>query len=347
MKASSWRKAALILAALCVAGVAVASGWGASASPDRAKVKSGLQLAFFSVGGNNTYLKAGIKGAKAAAAKYGAKIDVFNGEFDSAKQLNQVTNAISSRKYDGFVLETNNENQLCSAAKATLKAKIALGVTNVPVCQSAYSAYPGTTIFVGGQSPAVYSAWFLQGFKSGPGGKFAVLNGPAVHGNTTRARTVLNALKPKYPGWKEVAFDFTEYQASVALTKTQDILQKNPDVKVIYSSYSGHTPGIIAAVKAAGKLGQVKIYDLGGDQGMFKALALGQIASTEIYLPYEEQYRAVQSVIAKLSGMRALDGVPSTGKFWDLCKDPKLKGLPCFLKRAAIPQYKKIGLPEY
>jgi len=347
MKASSWRKDAPILAALCVAGVAVASGWGASASPDRPKVKSGLQLAFFSVGGNNTYLKAGIKGAKAAAAKYGAKIDVFNREFDSPKQLNQVMNAISARKYDGFVLETNNENQLCSAAKATLKAKIALGVTNVPVCQSAYSAYPGTTIFVGGQSPAVYSAWFLQGFKSGSGGKFAVLNGPAVHGNTTRARTVLNALKPKYPGWKEVAFDFTEYQASVALTKTQDILQKNPDVKVIYSSYSGHTPGIIAAVKAAGKLGQVKIYDLGGDQGMFKALAAGQIASTEIYLPYEEQYRAVQSVIAKLSGMSALGGVPSTGKFWDLCKDPKLKGLPCFLKRAAIPQYKKIGLPEY
>jgi ribose transport system substrate-binding protein len=347
MNASMGRRSALILAALFVAGAVVASGWGASSSPGTVHVKKGLQLAFFSVGGNNTYLKAGMKGARDAAAKYGAKIDVFNGEFDSAKQLNQVTSAISARKYDGFVLETNNENQLCSAAKATLKAKIVLAVTNVPVCQSAYTAYPGTTIFVGGQSPAVYRQWFLQGFQSGSGGKFAVLNGPAVHGNTTRARTVLNSLKPKYPGWKEVAFDFTEYQASVALTKTQNILNKNQDVAVIYSSYSGHTPGIIAAVKAAGKLGKVKIYDLGGDVGMFKALAKGEIASTEIYLPYEEQYRAVQSVIAKLSGMTKLDGVPAKAPFWDLCKDPKLKGLPCFLKRAAIPKYKAIGLPEY
>jgi ABC-type sugar transport system substrate-binding protein len=193
----------------------------------------------------------------------------------------------------------------------------------------------------------VYRQWFLQGFQSGPGGQFAVLNGPAVHGNTTRARQVLNALKPRYKGWKEVAFDFTDYQASVALTKTQNILNKYPNISVIYSSYSGHTSGIIAAVKAAGKLGKIKIYDLGGDRTMFQALAKGEIASTEIYLPYEEQYRAVQSVIAKLSGLKRLDGVPATGTFWDLCKDPKLKGLPCFLKRVAIPKYKRIGLPEY
>ena len=134
-------------------------------------------------------------------------------------------------------------------------------------------------------------------------GSSPTLVGPAVHGNTTRARQVLDELKSQYPNWQEVAFEATEYQASVALTKTEDILNKNPDVNVIFSSYSGQTPGIIAAVKAAGKTDQVKIYDLGGDGPMFKALADGQIQSTEIYLPYEEQYRAVQSVIAKLSGL--------------------------------------------
>ena len=67
--------------------------------------------------------------------------------------------------------------------------------------------------------------------------------GPAVHGNTTRAREVLDGLKPKYPGWKEVGFEATEYQASVALTKTENILNKHPNINVIFSSYSGHTPG--------------------------------------------------------------------------------------------------------
>ena len=80
---------------------------------------------------------------------------------------------------------------------------------------------------------------------------------------------------------------------------------------------------------------------------MFKALANGEIESTEIYLPYEEQYRAVQSVLAKLSGLDELDGVPSTGTFWDLCQDPKLQGLPCFLTKDQIDEYKAVGLPEY
>jgi ribose transport system substrate-binding protein len=311
------------------------------------QVKEGLSLAFFSVGGNNTYLKAGMQGAQDAAAEYGASIQIFNGEFDGEKQLNQVTGAIASGDFDGFVLEANNPQQLCSAADATLEADIALAVTNVPVCQDEYDAYPGTTIFVGGQSPDVYTQWFTQGFESGPGGEFAVLNGPAVHGNTTRARQVLDELKPQYPDWEEVAFDATEYQASVALTKTENILNKNPDIKVIFSSYSGHTAGIIAAVKAAGKIGEIGIYDLGGDQQMFKALENDEIASTQVFLPYEEQYRAVQSVIAKLSGLDELDGVPATGTFWDLCEDPKLNGLPCFVNKADIPKYEAIGIPEY
>jgi ribose transport system substrate-binding protein len=309
-------------------------------------VKAGLKLAFFSVGGNNTYLKAGMDGARDAAKKYGATMKVFNGEFDSAKQLNQVMNAISSGDFDGFVIEPNNSQQLCSAVKATIAAKIPVGITNVPACDAEYdSVYEGTAIFVGGQGPDVYRKWLSQGKESGSG-KFGVLNGPAVHGNTTRARDVLDELEPEFPDWQEIGFEFTEYQAAVALSKTQAMLQKNPDVAALYSSYAGHTPGIISAVKAAGKRDQVKIYDLGGDKTMFSALKKGDIESTLIYLPVEEQYRAVQAVIAQASGMDELDGV-KVGEYWDLTKDPKLEGLDPFVTKENIAGHEKIGLPEY
>ena len=77
------------------------------------------------------------------AAKYGATIQVFNGEFDGEKQLNQVMSAIASGDFDGFVLEANNPQQLCSAAKATLEAGIVLAVTNVPVCDAPYTGLCG------------------------------------------------------------------------------------------------------------------------------------------------------------------------------------------------------------
>lgn len=305
-----------------------------------------LKLAFFSVGSNNSYLQAGIKGAKEAAAKYNADIEVFDGGFDSAKQLGQVTNAIS-RGFDGFVIEPNNSEQLCSAVKSSLEADIAVGITNVPACDAPYDGvYEGTAIFVGGQSPDVYQQWFEQGLTSGTDGEFAVLNGPATQGNTVRARQVLDQLKGQFPGWKEVAFDYTDYQASIALSKTQTILQQYPNLKVLFSSYAGHTPGAISAIKAAGKEGQVKVHDLGGDQVMFQALEKGQITSTLAYLPYEEQYRAVQAVVAQLRGQKELDGV-AVGKFWDLTQDPKLNGLPAFVERNRIDEYSAIGLPEY
>lgn len=311
-------------------------------------VKKGLKLAYFSVGSNNTYLQAGIKGAKETAAKYGASIDVLDGAFDGGKQLNQVMNAVSSKQYDGFILEPNNSQQLCSAVKAAISAKIAIGITNVPACDAAYDqVLDGTAIFVGGQSESVYEQWFKQGLDSAPSGEFGVMNGPATQGNTVRARKVLDErIESAYPNWKEVGFDYTDYQASVALSKTQTLLQKSPNVTAIFSSYAGHTPGIISAVKAAGKTGQVKIYDLGGDKTMFAALQKGDIASTEVYLPYEEAQRAVQAVVAQLSGMDALDGV-KVGEFWDLTKDPRLKGLDAFVTKDQISKYTAIGLPEY
>ncbi len=351
-QAVSWRlgaaSVAAVLLVLPACGSSTKSGTstagGSSAGGSTAGKTGRLKLAYFSVGGNNSYLQAGIRGAKETAAKYNADIQVFDGEFDGGKQLNQVTSEIAQGGFDGFVIEPNNSQQLCSAVKSALKAKIAVGITNVPACDAPYDGvYPGTTIFAGGQSPEVYKVWLEQGLKSAAGGEFAVLNGPATQGNTVRARQVLDSLKPQYPDWKEVAFQYTDYQASVALSETQTILQQHPNLKVLFSSYSGHTPG---AIKAAGKEAQVKVYDLGGDKVMFDALKSGQITSTEVYLPYEESSRAVQSVVAKLRGQPALDGV-TVGTFWDLTKDPKLQGLPAFVQRSQIDKYQAIGLPEY
>ncbi|RDI74201.1 ABC-type sugar transport system periplasmic component [Gaiella occulta] len=345
VKPTRWRVTALSAALIAVIAM---SAVAASYAGNAAGPKKGLRLAFFSVGGNNTYLLAGMKGAKDAAAKYGASIKVYDGKFDGGLQLNQVMGAIAQKAFDGIVLEPNNSQQLCSAVKAALKAKLVVGITNVPACTAAYEKpYPGTAIFVGGQGPTAYKQWLTEGFKSSSaGGKFAVLVGPITQGNSVRTKQVLAQVNPRYPGWKQVAFQPTEYQASVALAKTQNILQSHPDLKLLFSNYAGQTPGAISAIKAAGKTGQVKIYDLGGDKTMFKAVREGSVASTAVYLPYEEQYRAVEAVVAQLSKLKSLNGV-TVGQFWDLTKDPRLKGLSPFVTKANIAKYTAIGLPEY
>lgn len=326
---------------------ATSSASSGSASSKTGSVKKGLKLAFFSVGENNTYLQAGIKGARETAAKYGESIHVFNGNFEGSLQLNQVMSAIASKEYDGFILEPNNSAQLCSAVKAAISAKIAIGIDNVPACTAAYNeAYPGTAIFTGGQGPEAYEQWYEEGFKSGKGGEFGVLVGPPTQGNSIRAEEILKKVGPKYPSWKSVGIYPTEYQASVALTKTQDMLASHPNLSLLFSNYSGQTPGAISAINAAGKKGKVKIYDLGGDKEMFEAVEKGEVASTEVYLPFEEQERTVQAVVAQLSGLKELEGV-KVGTFWDLTKDPRLHGLSPFVTKETAAKYRAIGLPEY
>src|SRR5579883_2432802 len=96
-----WRIGVLSMALLALIATiaAVASSASAAAGP-----KKGLRLAFFSVGGNNTYLLAGMKGARDAAKKYGASIQVFDGQFNGALQLNQIMGAIAQKSFDGMVI---------------------------------------------------------------------------------------------------------------------------------------------------------------------------------------------------------------------------------------------------
>jgi hypothetical protein len=72
----------------------------------------------------------------------------------------------------------------------------------------------------------------------------------------------------------------------------------------------------------------------------------GTVHETLIFLPYEEEQRGVQAVVAKLSGLSELDGV-KVGAFFDLTKDPRLKGLSPFVTKENIADFEKIGLPEY
>jgi ribose transport system substrate-binding protein len=315
---------------------------------DEAGVKPNLKLAFFASGGDNSYQLANIQAAIDTGKQYGASMQTFAAHWDNAQQLNQIMSAINSGKYQGFVIEAINPGTVCSSVKAALSKRISVALTNVQACDALYDKpYPGTAAMVGGQSASVYEEWFKRGFGAHPeGGEFAVLVGPMTQGNTVRAREVLKKLEGAYPQWKMVGFEDTGYTAGPALKKTQDIVQAHPNLKILFSNYSGQTPGAIAALKSAGLDSKVKIYDFGGDKAMFAAVEAGTIQETGIFLPYEESVRGVQAVIAQLSGLTSLEGV-KVGEFIDLTKDPKLGGLSPFVSKDNITEYKKLGLPEY
>jgi ribose transport system substrate-binding protein len=297
------------------------------------------RLAYFSAGASNMYLQAGITAAEETAKKLDADIDVFDGQFDTLKQYEQIQKAIAADKYDAFVVQATDGRQLCDIVTKEAASKgITVAIINSTMC-GAEDWQEGTVTFVGGQQYSVYEGIVHKIFRDNPeGGKILGISGPQTGSNAINMKKAFDKLIREFPQWELAGFLETDYTSNKSFEVTQNIVQTNPDLKVIFSNYSGITVGVTEAVKAA-KRDNIKIYDFGGDEWTFKALEDGIIEMSTIMLPNEEVQRAIEAVFASFEGKEVR-------KFIDLTKDPILPGTP-YVTKENIQQFKEKGLPEY
>ncbi|MCB8882717.1 substrate-binding domain-containing protein [Acidisoma cellulosilytica] len=262
-----------------------------------------LHIALLMAATNNTHLQSAIKGAKAAAAKIGATIDVFDPNWSPSVQYNQAQNVISSGKYNAIVGEMNDGNQACKILTETAPEHgVLVAIANEPICNRAANEgdalwAPGTLNFVGGsQGRGPFRDWIMDIAKENPGPqKVAVVTGPDLNANTINTDLALKDAKAKYPDFDVVAVVRTDYSIVQGNSKTLPLFQAHPDLTILISNYSDMTRGAVAAAREAGALnnGKLKIYDSGGNIWAFHAVQTGQIESTRTLLPYTEMYESV------------------------------------------------------
>lgn len=217
--------------------------------------KGDITVAYFSAGASNNYLQTGIQEVEKVATDYGWKVDVYDGGFDPLTQLNQVQNAVAQDKYDAFLIEAVDGNQLCDIVQSQVLPKgIAVSAINIELCGAIDEAAEGTLTFVGGQGVNIYEDIYKNIDENNPdGGKIAVIGGPSTgtpYLNNIRGMESVIANNDK---WEIVGPFSTDYTANQAFQVAQNTVQANPDLKVIFSNYSGMTNGVVEAVNAAGK----------------------------------------------------------------------------------------------
>lgn len=318
--------AALVLSACSTASDQASKSANAGPAPAASITKpSQLKIAYFSAGTGDSYLQSAIKAAHAEASKLGAKLDVFDGQFNAQTQYNQIQTALTSGKYNAFAVEPNDGNLLCNQLTKQAAAKgILVSVFNEPICGRAVKSgdqlwQPGTVTYVGGQTVGSYNQWVKSIMAANPsGGKVAVITGPDLNANTLVMRAAEKPIKANSK-FKIVSEQTTDYSTPKAFTAAQTILQANPGLGIIISNYSGMTQGIVQAVNGAGKKGKVKVYDFGGDSWSLGAVKAGNIAQTVVMLPKQETIEAIDALADVVSGKKV-------DHFIDLTKSPKLPG---------------------
>jgi ribose transport system substrate-binding protein len=315
------------------AEASASAGAGGQPSPTVENV-SDLKVAYFSAGSSNQYLQAAIDEAQKYAAEEGFSLDVFDGQFDSQVQYDQMQTALTSGKYNAFAVEPNDGNLVCNLLTKDAPAKgVMVTVFNLPICGRATNLgeetwEPGTVTYAGGQTLDVYQDWVQQVKDAYPdGAKIALVSGPDLNANTICFFQAAEAFGDD-PKWQVVAKQTTDYTTPKAFEAAQTIVQANPDLDVIMSNFSGMTRGVVQATAGT----DIDVWDFGGDQWALENVKGGALQSTIIMLPRQETKDALAALVGLVQG----DDVPV---FYNLAESDTLPGGTPFVFQDTVDQY--------
>jgi ribose transport system substrate-binding protein len=354
LKPGSLRRAALPFIALVVLACSLAlaaCGGGSSSSSTTASTGSGeeetsggatsgggaegVKIGYFNGGTSNSYLVAAKKAAEAKATELGMELTPVESNFEPQLQVQQMEQAEQRKSFDYWIMAANSGEEECGAIKNAISSGIPVYVLITQVCGEMGEGI-GAIGFVGTQTPELYGTWFENMLSENEPEEMALITGPAETDITGYAEEELEKATKKYPGFNVVSIENTGYTTGEAFEQTQDILQAHPNIGIIASNYAGMTGGVVQAVKAAGKTGQVKIYDLLGEKVVKKFIENGEVTSTLPGLPATEAVYAVESIA------KAAEGEKIEPFSYNPIESLEIKGGP-FVTKANVAEFE----PEY
>lgn len=245
-------RSCLVITVAALATVATTLGSPAAAAALPKKIETmGLMVQDMS----NPFFAAMAKGAKEAATKIGAKLNVQDAQLDLANQNTQI---------DAFIQEGVNLIVISAVNEAGIEPAIerakAAGTIVIAVDTPAHGAdaVVMTNALQAGEKSCDYL--FQQ-----MGGKGDVL---LVDG--TPIQTIIDRIKgcktvaKKYPGIKIVGQQASKNDRASGLAVTTDMLTAHPEVTGIFGMNDPSALGAVLAVEQAGKTSQIKVTGVDG-----------------------------------------------------------------------------------
>lgn len=268
-----------------------------------------LKLALFIEIGTNSAVQSTIKGVDAMAEKHGFSYDVFDARFDVARQINQMEMALFNG-YNAWIVVPVEGSQVCDMVtkQAPSENVLVAHATGTACGRSSMEGdalwSPGTLTYVGGnETPGAFKAIMEKAIADNPGRqKVGILTGPNLHPITVSFDKALAEVQASHPDFEIAAVHRTDYSPPDNQMKTQTMLQANPDLSIIIGAYTNMSKGAVPAIEAAGKQGQVKVYEAGGTEWSVEALKSGAIQATTGFYRQTAAEAAVQAILDARAG---------------------------------------------
>ncbi|ABM59140.1 substrate-binding domain-containing protein [Verminephrobacter eiseniae] len=234
---------------------------------------------------------------KKQAAKDGVRLDLSIANQDLNKQLSDVEDFIS-KKVDAIILSPVDSKGVKAAVLKAGAAGIPVITVDIAASGVAVVAHVATDNYAGGVKAGELMAQATAGK-----GRIGVLHYPTVQSVVDRVEGFKKALSA-HPQMKIVSIQPGITRAE-ALTAAQNMLQAHPDLAGIFGFGDDAALAALASIKAANKLGQVKVV---GFDGMAEARAAvdKEPAFVGVIRQYPDQMgaRAIGLAVAVLAGKK-------------------------------------------
>ena len=234
--------AALALTGACSNPNATPAAGGSSAASSTVDADQELRVGFFGFAKANSFAQAAWAGVHEAAQENNATAEFVDSNFDGAVQVQQLTDAVTSKRFDVVVIQANDGTAITQPVKQALAAGITVVVEFTPIggrfdtvepqVDGVISIVDAPTANGEGLAKMGLDACaqlavqpcqvaYLQGFDNYPL-------------DAARTEAAVNALKAG--GADVVASPIGGYTPDSGRTAMQNVLQANPDVDVVIGS---------------------------------------------------------------------------------------------------------------
>jgi ribose transport system substrate-binding protein len=236
-------------------------------------------------------------GLQEAAKENGYTLLVTAGEFDVAKQKDQIQDFIV-RKVDAIIVSPCDSKSIGTAISAANAAGIPVFTADIAclaegvkvVCHTASDNVAGGRLAAQAISEAL-----------GGSGKVAIIDHPEVESVIQRVKGFEEELA-KSPNITMVAKLSGHGVKDQAFRTAEDILQAHPDLDAIFGINDDSALGALAAVEKAGKLGKVKIVGFDAVPEAREAIKEGKIYADVIQKPHEIGVKTIEAIKTYISG---------------------------------------------
>jgi ribose transport system substrate-binding protein len=286
---------------------AAATGAATAAASTTASDKP-VNIAYFNAVGANAYTASTLKGIEKAAAAMNAKVTSFDAGFDQNKQESQMQDAITTGKFDAFVVLPVNGTALTGVTAQAIDAgiKVVAVFNNIgPDLDSIEPQVDGMTsvvaqkLSVNGQ---LLGDEIVKACEGVDPCKTVYMPGSFKQATEKIRLDALKKVVGSHSNIKLIASAEGGYLADPAFKASTDVLSANKDVSVFATSGDQMMTGIIKAVEDAGMSGKIKLIGDGTTVEGVGWVRDGTIIADPVAVPQSEGEKGAELAIKAVRG---------------------------------------------